>query len=285
MSGENDGSPKKPNPQNDSRVSAEASTSAPVEPAEPSLPGPIKIKEQENPGISDDTGGEQPSISEQALVDRITRSDRWMIFLTAVIAVGGLLSAVIFGYQLHEMKVAAELTRESIAMSKAALAIGQRAIVFVKDSPWRFVTENGQIKTWVVSPLWENAGNTPTQNLSVKINCFSARPHVSQPENYIDESGTQGPRSLGPKQTILGGACEFTPAELAEVGKGEKKFVLYLTARATYQDVFGDDHQTDFCMEFFEFLGDLTKVMEDYKARNCASGNCTDDECPQYVEQ
>ena len=66
-------------------------------------------------------------ISEQALVDRIKRSDRWMIVLTAVIAVGGLISAIIFGYQLNEMKIAGELTRESLELSREALKVSERA--------------------------------------------------------------------------------------------------------------------------------------------------------------
>lgn len=44
------------------------------------------------------------SITEQEFVDRINRSDRWMIGLTAAIAFFGLVSAVIFGWQLHVMQ-------------------------------------------------------------------------------------------------------------------------------------------------------------------------------------
>jgi hypothetical protein len=47
---------------------------------------------------------QQTSISEQALVDRIKRSDRWMIWLTAAIAFSGIVSAIIFGRQLGIMQ-------------------------------------------------------------------------------------------------------------------------------------------------------------------------------------
>jgi hypothetical protein len=35
---------------------------------------------------------------------RMTIADRWMVALTAVIAVGGIVSAIIFDLQLHAMK-------------------------------------------------------------------------------------------------------------------------------------------------------------------------------------
>jgi hypothetical protein len=69
-----------------------------------------------SPGETE-TSTSSDAVTRGELADRVRKSDRWMIGLTAAIAIGGIVSAVIFGFQLHEMKVAADLTKESIDIS------------------------------------------------------------------------------------------------------------------------------------------------------------------------
>jgi hypothetical protein len=71
---------------------------------------------------------EQGSITEKDFVDRINRSDRWMIYLTASIAFSGLISAAIFGWQLHVMQ--GQLTEMKTArISGDQSAITQMAVM------------------------------------------------------------------------------------------------------------------------------------------------------------
>lgn len=58
-----------------------------------------------------------------------------MIGLTAAIATGGLISAIIFGYQLREMQAAGDLTRESIKISEEALKNTREALISAQR-PW-----------------------------------------------------------------------------------------------------------------------------------------------------
>lgn len=88
---------------------------------------PVKIHQQENTANDADHSDQERPVTRGELADRIQKSDRWMIGLTAVIAIGGAVSAIIFGYQLHEMKIAADLTREGIEISRRALESSQRA--------------------------------------------------------------------------------------------------------------------------------------------------------------
>jgi hypothetical protein len=60
--------------------------------------------------------GQTPNAN-QALVERIDRSDRWMIGLTAVIAVAGIASAGIFGWQLSIMSGQLDEMKSSSAQS------------------------------------------------------------------------------------------------------------------------------------------------------------------------
>lgn len=61
-------------------------------------------EQEQHPEVTAPEHKRQETISNQALVDRINRSDRWMIALTAVIAGGGIISAIIFGWQLSVMQ-------------------------------------------------------------------------------------------------------------------------------------------------------------------------------------
>ena len=70
--------------------------------------------------------------------------------VTAAIAVGGLVSAIIFGVQLHEMKVATELTRKSVDLSADALTQTREAMI-ATQRPWL------SIETKIASPLvWKD---------------------------------------------------------------------------------------------------------------------------------
>jgi hypothetical protein len=105
---------------------------APIEPLEGCVASAVKIEKTETRGIGAQERPEQASISNQTLVDRIDRSDRWMIALTAVIAVGGAISAFLFwkhlqafegqlavmSGQLEEMKSSGRQTDELIAANK-----------------------------------------------------------------------------------------------------------------------------------------------------------------------
>jgi hypothetical protein len=64
-------------------------------------------------------GGNEASEAQQALIDRIDKSDRWMIGLTAVIATAGIVSAIIFGWQLHVMQGQFDEMKSSSADTKS----------------------------------------------------------------------------------------------------------------------------------------------------------------------
>jgi hypothetical protein len=66
-------------------------------------PGAAPVERRETSDHGTACQGQQP-ISDQTLVNRINRSDRWMIWLTATIALTGAVSAGIFGWQLHVMQ-------------------------------------------------------------------------------------------------------------------------------------------------------------------------------------
>lgn len=84
--------------------------------------------EQRDSGHHGEIAQNQASISEQAFVDRIKRSDRWMILLTAAIALSGVASAIILGKQFRAMNGQLEVMRGQLAEMKSSGEQTERAI-------------------------------------------------------------------------------------------------------------------------------------------------------------
>lgn len=93
---------------------------------------------------------------------RMTIADRWMVALTAVIAVGGIVSAIIFDLQLHAMK--GQLTE---MQTQSAITMNQIRPRFVLN----FGGPNGVMSNpstgergWYVTPAWENRGSSDAKD-------------------------------------------------------------------------------------------------------------------------
>src|SRR2546427_13127148 len=92
-------------------VSGRPTEPAPIEPSKSSVPGAVEIEKTESRGIGKKETEGQTSISDQTLVDRINRSDRWMIVLTAAIAIGGAASSFLFWKPLQTFQGQLEVMR------------------------------------------------------------------------------------------------------------------------------------------------------------------------------
>jgi hypothetical protein len=142
-----------------------------------------------NTAAHEDIPNSQQAISEKTLVDRIDRSDRWMIVLTAVIALSTLVSAVIFGKQLiamhgqlNEMRAtreggdAAFAAQLAVMRDQAKAMQGQLDQTVLAERPWVMLTD---IKPqslssddragvfFLVNLAVKNVGHLPAQNVSV----------------------------------------------------------------------------------------------------------------------
>jgi hypothetical protein len=98
---------------------------------------------------------------------QIETRDKWMIGLTGMIAIGGLISAVIFSFQLHEMKVATVLTRDTIEISRAAINAAQRPWVSVDVRIAGPLVFNSDGATLTLESRIKNFGRTPAINARV----------------------------------------------------------------------------------------------------------------------
>jgi len=178
LPGEDDSNSNKENTERDVGMIRRAAEPRKIEPADTrsAITPPIAGSREAH-----QLGRQRASISEQAFVDRIRKSDRWMIGLTGAIAVGGLISAVIFGYQLREMQTASDLTREGIRISAETLIATQR--------PWV------SIEMTILGPLTFDANGAGINiGVTLKNDGHSPAMHV---RNFVtldpDTAGHKGP--------------------------------------------------------------------------------------------
>ncbi len=189
------------------------------------------------------------SVADQALVDRINRSDRWMIGLTAAIALCGLASAIVFWQQLCVMQGQLDEMRQSFAADRAYLLNGGFTGYGAADpSPQ---TQVGFTFT--------NFGRTPAEVRSIGGSCLYSisglpRLAVKVPiPGLTDEVGriptgvvVAADRSVGPfKYTLEASAHEI---EQARGGNGR----LYCRSIVTYDDMRDKSHGTGVCF-FYNF--------------------------------
>lgn len=164
----------------------------------------------------------------------------------------------------------AEATRASTAMEEIANAMKSnselmsgmlskqmRAYVQVNIGLSTAQRENMVFGSW---PEIVNVGLTPAKNVSyrvmadVKDPSLMTREYVyQQPEQVFTNDATLHPRQQFTIATTVN--HRFEPAEVEAICKGETKR-LYVWGTITYDDVFGDHHQTRFSHNFFFF--DLT---------------------------
>jgi hypothetical protein len=231
------------------------------------------------------------------------------LVVTAVFALGTVLAAiysnVIFSGQLGEMQTATELTRESNRINRESFASVQRAFITVQDvsvnrgNPDRYPRGIQQSKFWMVLPVVENSGNTPTKHLRW-MNALSVTLGPEQNPDKIavdiekNSSVTPSPWNygiLGPKARMtldFAGnpvfLSESVISELPELDRVKGKMMWQGVIR--YHDIFPDtpEHLTKFCYFVRADRADADGqegVRTPYLNQCGGHTNCADDECKQ----
>jgi len=105
LSDQHDGKNNTPDASADATGASESVKTESVKPSPANeMPArPVPDKSERNADEDKHEPKSNGSITEQEFVDRIRKSDRWMISLTAIAAFAAIASAVIFGWQLHIM--------------------------------------------------------------------------------------------------------------------------------------------------------------------------------------
>jgi uncharacterized protein YoxC len=166
---------------------------------------------------------------------------------------------------------------------------------------------------WTANVTWDNTGNTPTNDLVVSANCWSAGPGIltsgpdvakEHPDAFDVSTIKPGdkdlmripdaPHLIGPKSTKHSVACTISPMEAVFNGISYLTFYYYSFGTARYKDVFGIPHRTDFCFVFHLTGNGEVSYMDEATAGSaakvglktlgieaafCQKHNCADEEC------
>jgi hypothetical protein len=167
------------------------------------------------------------------------------------------------------------------------LRAGQRAFVFVKQGAWTTGKKVGDEVNRSLAVVWENNGNSQTRDMRVSLWC----PRPSAFETVDPITSGRSPeisnvnRLLGPKQSVWGGVCHYSTTELENIRS--KRLPWFVAAKATYFDIFGEPHVTEYCSTILNLEGDFRdpNVVPTNDAVGCDAHNCADDECKNPNEK
>lgn len=253
------------------------SASKPVESegVEPLIPDWIfKVVEirAKQPSIHQKQSQEQQTEDTNSLVDRIRRSDRWMIVLTAIIAIATFLNVVVFFLESRSSsqqteniiitaKRMAESLEETVKRNKLILdeyrqagQLDQRAWISVKEIATTPVYPEAG-KSLRINVTFTNSGKTPAKGVIGKTVVDPVpegrRPNFSYGKDIAFQSGYMPPNGdrfvtlIPTRSKSTGQEGPLTP-ELLNILRTQKLH-LYVHGRIDYHDIFKKPHWITFC--------------------------------------
>jgi hypothetical protein len=181
--------------------------------------------------------------------DRAALYDQLLIFAALLVAVGAFL-AIAFAMQAYYQSLALRAMRRSAQLTERNIAAAQRAFVYISALNWSAAGANVKI-----SPIWANAGATPTRRLRISTNWKAS--HGELPADF-DINYVRPPENLflGPNGKAEIGAV-FIPMRDIQAAL-EERLNLYVWGRATYDDMFegSKPHFFEFCQRL-EVAGEI----------------------------
>ncbi|WP_316160552.1 hypothetical protein [Bradyrhizobium sp. SZCCHNRI20481] len=170
----------------------------------------------------------------------------------------------------------------------ARRAYSAQSRAFVLSNSIQLVTYGGKGPTdeetprWLINPIIENLGNTPTSQLKFSIDLLIgvyASSEVFEQRNPYKLSFTQG--VIGPRSQMASGWLIMGPSNLTPLTG--RKAPIGAMGVIKYTDVFGDRHLTEYCYSAnFPPLDvkDFPKCQPiRLNGAYCERHNCADAEC------
>jgi hypothetical protein len=196
---------------------------------------PLSVKPLETPKTEEQLAAEQAERSE-----RRAFGDQLLLYAALVVAVIAFL-AIAFALQTFYLGIGLRAMRRSaLQIDRNVLSI-QRAFVYLGGLDWGVAGSNIRI-----SPMWANAGTTPTRRLRVATNWKAS--HGELPPDF-DINYVRAPENLflGPSARSEFGTV-FIPMRDIQAAI-EQRLHLYVWGRATYDDMFegSESHFFNFC--------------------------------------
>jgi hypothetical protein len=217
------------------------------------------------------------------------RPTDWLLVLFNGLLVCATIALFISGEKVADSaKTSAVAAKDSADIAKQALIAGQRAFISVSYRPSAHKNiMDGKIYAYGFTPVWLNAGNTPTRNMENHINIRAFEKEIAGDWDFPNlwnakvapEKRVPVPLGASPKNTVDGQSVAVDIKTIQDVIDG-KKF-LYFWGSATYNDVFPDTerHVTRFAVQIV--AGGTPEEPEhmSFSFPFLGKYNCSDEEC------
>jgi len=190
--------------------------------------------------------------------------------------------------QIAVTKESADAAKKSAEIAEQALIAGQRAFVSVafNHSAAKDIKTN-QITHWTFTPVWINAGDTPTRNMTNHINIHLFDGEMPRDWDFPDLWSSQVrpedripiPLGISPKNSVNGQSLSIPIDKIDDVIAGKKS--LYMWGQAIYNDVFPETkkHITRFAVRILVGGNPRDASQISFSDSFLWTYNCSDEEC------
>jgi hypothetical protein len=218
--------------------------SQPQPPPPPAVQPPVPVRVVDQPivvrTLEAPKAEAQIAAEQRERDDRRALADQLLIYAALVVAVIAFL-AIAFALQTFYLGIGLRAMRRSAQQIDRNVLAVQRAFVYLGALEWSSAGANVRI-----SPIWANAGTTPTRKLRVATNWKASHGELS-PD--FDTNYVRAPENLflGPSARTEFGTV-FIPMRDIQAAI-EQRLHLYIWGRATYADMFegSTSHFFNFC--------------------------------------
>jgi len=207
----------------------------------------------------------------------LNQYQKWTLFFTFLIVIITAVYAVFAVGQWYEsVKNNLSNAQNIISLQRATVVYDHMVATSHAD-----IYKSGKYGI-IISPRWQNVGNTQTKNLQVYFSDLIKTP------KEIGDPDFQRPPNDKPTRSVLGPKCGINGAERVLMGDDIKKIIageMFVTVwgEATYNDIFQNTkpHITQFCFHISSIgypRGHSDKAVM-IGLSTCPTHNCMDDEC------
>lgn len=230
--------------------------------------------------------GHPESFWRRTMEDPIALYTLVLAIFTGLLALIAVLQIRLMNQAEYTSTQAANAAQKSAEIAERALIAGQRAFVAFSSVTTAAVVDHktSQVIQWSLTPIWKNAGTTPTRNMTNHISLMAFAGELPKDWDFPDISSTSlsiepVPLGISP-QNIINGEAVSVSCELMDEVILRKK-VLYMWGWAAYSDVFPNTerHITRFAIQIQMGGNPRDPQQISFNTPFHAKYNCSDEEC------
>jgi hypothetical protein len=242
---------------------------------------------EENKAVKNQSEADKPFWG-KATTDPVAAFTLFLVIFTAILSAVGVIQLKMLTRAETVAEKTAQAAKDSADIAKQALIAGQRAFISVNFRPSAQKSiKDGNIYAYGFTPVWFNAGNTPTRKMENHINIHVFDKEIAGDWDFPNlwsakvPAEKRGPIPLGvsPKNIVDGQSLAIDVKTIQDVIDG-KKF-LYFWGSATYNDVFPDTprYVTRFAVQIVAGGNPQEPEHMSFSFPLLGKYNCSDEEC------